>query len=311
MRTVDVSQECHNLGVVGALIKLIRPKQWTKNLLVFAALLFTGDFRDHDLSLRAFVAFVSMCLVSSSIYVINDLLDVERDRAHPVKKLRPIASGKVPVGLAVMVAALLAGVGVSLAFSLNIKSLAIVCFYLVLQVAYNSGLKHVPLSDVFLIATGFVLRAMLGATAISVVISSWLLFCTGSLALMLGFGKRRHEYMLQGTERSKSRESLSGYNLEALNAFLIMCSVCAAQSYAIYSIQSATAQKYPGMVFTSIFVFYGVFRYVLVAFRSGEGGEPESLLFKDPHILLSIFLFVLTAIAAVKGVHFSTLESAK
>lgn len=294
--------------MLGAIFKLIRPKQWSKNLLVFAALLFTGRFKDAESVQRTLIAFVAMCLVSSAIYIINDLLDVERDRNHPVKKSRPIASGAVPVALAVVLALIFALVSLGLGFQLNRSSFSLIVVYLVLQAAYNGGLKHVALADVFLLASGFVLRAMLGATALEAPISGWLLACTGSLALMLGFGKRRHEFILQGDGRAKSREVLAGYNLEVLNAFLLMCSVCAAQSYMVYAIMSPTARQYPGLMLTSVFVMYGVFRYVYLVFRAGEGGEPENLLFKDPHILITIVLFVVTSVLALKGFHLRIIE---
>ena len=275
---------------------------------MFAALLFTGRFKDGLSVERALIAFVAMSLVSSSIYIINDLLDVERDRSHPVKKNRPIASGAVPVPLAIVLAIILAGISLTLGFGLNRSSFGLIIVYLVLQAAYNIKLKHVALADVFLLASGFVLRAMLGATALDAPISGWLLACTGSLALMLGFGKRRHEFLLQGDGRAKSREVLAGYNLEVLNAFLIMCSVCAAQSYTVYAISSSTAKLYPGLTLTSVFVLYGVFRYVYLVFRSGEGGEPENLLFKDPHILVTIVLFVITSVLALKGFHLRVIQ---
>jgi len=291
-----------------AILQLIRPKQWSKNLLVFAALLFTGDFRDTSLIIRAVAAFLAMCATSSAAYVLNDLLDADRDRAHPVKKNRPIASGRISIPIAILVGVLLAAVGIGIASWLGPGVLALVGIYILIQVSYNAIWKRVPLSDVFMISAGFILRAVLGAAALGVAISGWLLFCTGSLALMLGFGKRRHEYVLQGDERVKSREALAGYNLETLNAFVVMCSVCAAQGYAMYAIQSPTAVKYPGLVVTTLFVFYGVFRYVYVVMRNGEGGEPENLLFRDTHILFTILCFIVTAILAIRGVHLKMIE---
>lgn len=294
--------------MVGAIFRLIRPKQWSKNLLVFAALLFTGRFKEIPSVERALIAFAAMCLVSSAIYIINDLLDVERDRAHPVKKNRPIASGQVPIPVAIVLSIIFAAAALTLGFGLNRSSGSLLVVYLFLQAAYNGGLKHVALADVFLLASGFVLRAMLGATALEVGISGWLLACTGSLALMLGFGKRRHEFVLQGDGRAKSREVLAGYNLETLNAFLIMCAVCAAQSYTVYAIMSPNAHQFPGLMLTSPFVLYGVFRYVYLVFRAGEGGEPENLLFKDPHILITILLFVAVSVLALKGFHLRIIE---
>ena len=282
-------------------IKVARPKQWSKNLLVFAALLFTGSFKDSGLVAKTLLAFAAMSLISSATYIVNDLIDLERDRQHPKKSKRPLAAGEVSPAVAVAMAVVFAGISLAISASLGRASLFIIVIYLVLQVAYNGGLKKVPVADVFVISLGFILRAVLGAVAISAPISSWLLFCTGGLALMLGFGKRRNEFVVQGEDRSKTRESLEGYNLAALDALVTMASVGAALSYALYVIQSDTGHRFPGLIFTSPFVFYGISRYVYLVFKQGEGGEPENLLFRDRHILFTIIGFTIFAILAVKG----------
>jgi len=282
-------------------IKVARPKQWSKNLLVFAALLFTGSFKDNDLVVKALLAFVAMSLISSATYIVNDLIDLERDRQHPKKSKRPIAAGEVSPVAAILMAIAFACASIAIVATLGRTSTLIIVIYLVLQVAYNGGLKRVPVADVFVISMGFILRAVLGAEAIAVPISSWLLFCTGALALMLGFGKRRNEFVVQGDERSKTRESLDGYNLSVLDALVTMSSVGAALCYALYVIQSDTGHRYPGLIFTSPFVFYGICRYVYLVFKQGEGGEPENLLFRDGHILFTIIGFTVFAVLAVKG----------
>jgi 4-hydroxybenzoate polyprenyltransferase len=184
-----------------------------------------------------------------------------------------------------------------------------VFFYLALHSTYNLGMKHTAVADVFAISLGFVLRAVVGAAAIDVKISGWLLFCTGALALMLGYGKRRQEFIFQGEERGLTRESLNDYSIMALNALVIMSATAAAISYGIYSIDSHTAQKYPALVLTTLPVFYGISRYILVAFTQDEGGEPESLLFSDRHILLSVVGFIALAALAMSGVHIPFLEA--
>jgi 4-hydroxybenzoate polyprenyltransferase len=287
---------------VKALIQVARPIQWSKNLLVFAALLFTASFRDPHLALLAVEAFFAMSLVSSSVYIANDILDIERDRVHPKKRNRPIASGLIPIGLAWSYAIVLAIISLGLAFTITHTTAALLVVYLALQVAYNLGLKAKPVTDVFVIATGFILRAVVGAAAISVPISSWLLFCTGALALMLGFSKRRAEFIQQGEDRSKSRESLEAYSLAALDALVIMTSVSAGLSYAIYVIESMTGKRYPGLVLTAPFVYYGVSRYLYLVFKTGEGDQPERMLFKDKHILVTIIGFVVVAALAVRGI---------
>lgn len=283
-----------------AYLSLLRPKQWTKNLLVFAALLFVGGFRDPNLVLLTIRAFVAMCLVSSATYIFNDVRDRDRDRQHPRKKLRPIASGNVSVGSALVIAVLCLFAGV-LAALINAQTLLIVLAYIALQAAYNLYFKQIPVADVFCIAIGFVLRAVLGAAAISVTISGWLLFCTGALALLLGFSKRRSEF-LTVQEAKSTRESLAHYTQSSLDALVAIFACGAAMCYGIYCLESDTAKKYPGLILTSVFVFYGIARYVMIVFSQDEGGEPETLLYKDKHLLASVILFVVTAVMAISGV---------
>ncbi|MBS1716544.1 MAG: decaprenyl-phosphate phosphoribosyltransferase [Armatimonadetes bacterium] len=295
--------------MLAAYIKLLRPKQYSKNLLVFAALLFTGNFSNIDQVIRALIAFLAMCMASSATYIINDLIDLERDRAHPVKKNRPIASGKVSPKLAIAIAALLFIGAVAIGVYLNKASAALIAFYAIMQAAYNIRLKHIAISDVFVISLGFILRATLGAAAVGVAISGWLLLCTGALALMLGFGKRRHEFLLQGDERGSSREVLKQYTLELLNNLVVSTATSAALCYAIYVMESTNARNHPLLIFTVIFVAYGVCRYLYLIFGKGEGGEPETLLVTDPHIWGTILGFVIIAVIAIKfPYHFPMVE---
>jgi 4-hydroxybenzoate polyprenyltransferase len=283
-----------------AYLKLLRPKQWTKNLLVFAALLFVGGFRDPALILLSVLAFFAMCLASSAFYVVNDIYDAERDRRHPRKKSRPIASGKVPVAHAWLAAGVCGAGAFALAFAVGLGSVMVIALYLAIQIAYNVALKHVPVADVFSIAIGFVLRAVLGAAAIRVEMSGWLLFCTGALALLLGFSKRRSEF-LTVSEANQTRESLAHYTKPALDALVAIFACGSAMCYGIYSLESETAKKYPGLILSSIFVFYGIARYVLIVFSKDEGSEPETLLYNDKHILVSVLLFVIAAVLAMSG----------
>lgn len=283
-----------------ALIKLLRPKQWPKNLLVFSAVLFTARF-DQDSVSRSLIAFVAMCLVSSSVYVINDIFDQERDRAHPKKKFRPIAAGDVTTMTASILALALLGIGGGLAAGLGLKAGLTVLVYLLLQALYNLGAKRVAVVDVFIIAIGFVLRAAVGAAAIHAKISGWLILCTGALALLVGFGKRRHEFLLMGADRQLSRASLNAYSRASLDALVIMTACASAMCYGIYALDSPTAKKAPGLFFTVPFVLFGICRYVLLAFGDGEAGEPESILAKDLQIQLSILGFLLVAFLAMRG----------
>lgn len=290
------------------ILRLLRPKQWTKNLLVFAALLFTRKYLEPEAVRLALMAFAAMCLVSSATYVFNDLKDRERDLRHPIKKKRPLASGAVSVGVALPLGVLLLGGGLLVGTLLGKGVLTILGVYIFLQVIYNLGLKHVPVTDVFILSLGFVLRASLGAAAISVAISGWLLFCTGALALLLGFGKRRQEFIAQGESRADTREALGGYTKAALDALVLMSATGSAMCYGVYSVESPTARLYPTLILTSPFVFYGITRYVFLVFSKEEGGEPETLLFRDPHLLFSIVGFLAAAIFALSGVHLPLVE---
>lgn len=290
-----------------ALLRLIRPKQWTKNLFLLAAPLFVFNQLPSNAIQQILIAFAAMCLVSSSTYVLNDILDSSHDREHPTKKNRPIAAGVIAPMVAGLLAVLLFGAGVGLAALAGKRVLIGIGAYLLLQVVYNGVGKHVPVLDVFLLSLGFVLRAVLGAVAIGVQISAWLILCTGALALLLGFGKRRHEFILQAGN-TRSRKTLEGYNRPVLDNFLVMTALGAAICYGIYAIQSKTAVQYPGLILSTPFVFYGIFRYVYVVFATDEGGEPESLLFKDAHIVASLLFFVASVLFAMSGVRLGFLN---
>lgn len=288
--------------------KLLRIKQWAKNLLVFAAWMFAGKYTDQQSVFAVLIAFFSMSFASSGVYIVNDVLDRDRDRNHPKKKQRPIASGAIGVGPALVLATLLVAGALALSWSLTPTCFGLVAGYLVLQVAYNLKLKAVPVLDVFCIATGFVLRAVLGASALVLPISGWFLFCTGFLALMLGFAKRRNEYIVQGDGATESRESLAHYSKSALDALVVLFATGASLWYGIYTLQSATAHKHPAIVCTSPFVFYGVARYLLLVFQQDEGGEPADLLFSDWHIVGSVVGFVVTAALAISVIQMPFLE---
>lgn len=270
-------------------------------------MLFTGAFT-QDIATRAGLAFLAMCLVSSSIYIINDLRDIEKDRNHPKKRKRPLAAGDVTPTQAIVVLFLVVALAFGIVAALGYKVAGVIGSYLVLQVIYNFGGKNIPITDVFLIATGFVLRAALGAAAIDVKISGWLLLCTGSLALLLGFGKRRQEFILLGEKRSDTRSSLASYSQSALDALVIITSCSAAMCYGIYALESPTAQRFPGLIYTSPFVVYGICRYIFLVFSSDEGGEPETLLLKDVHLIISVLCFIILAVLAVKGIHVPLLD---
>ncbi|MBX3113252.1 MAG: decaprenyl-phosphate phosphoribosyltransferase [Fimbriimonadaceae bacterium] len=281
------------------LLKVMRPKQWAKNLLVFAAIIFAARITDFNAISDTLLAFFAMCLASSGTYIANDIFDAPRDRAHPKKKSRPIAAGLIPVPLAIVYSGVLLISGITLAYMAGRGCAYIVLIYLALQIVYNAKLKHVAIADVFIIAAGFILRAAIGAKAIEAPMSGWMFIVTGVLALTLGFAKRRNEFISQGEDRTQSRESLADYSKSTLDALVLMFASMSCMSYCIYAMESSTAKAHPAIVFTSPMVLYGVARYVQIVFKRDEGGEPADLLFKDPHILSSVILFIAVAIFAI------------
>lgn len=284
-----------------AILRLLRPKQWTKNLLVFAALIFAHEYGDPMKVELTIVAFFALCFFSSSVYALNDVLDAESDRAHPTKRNRPIAARELSSTQGVMVSIIVLTVGTLLGAFVGPNFVAGLFGYLLLQMLYNFWLKSVPVVDVMVISTGFVLRAALGAVAITAYISGWLLFCTGMLALLLATAKRRHEFRLQGDDRGASRSALLGYSQASLDSMVVFSAAVAAIAYGIYAIESDTARLYPSLILTVPFVLFGVLRYMFLTFAKEEGGEPESVLLTDWQILAAVVLFLVAAFYALSG----------
>lgn len=284
-----------------SIFKLLRVKQWSKNLLTFAAWLFSGRYTDSGELRVTLLSFLAMCLASSGTYVFNDIADRERDSRHPKKKNRPIASGAVPVGLAAVIGTLCVCGSLALAMVLNATCFWLVLSYLLIQVAYNLKLKHVSLLDVFIVASGFIIRAVLGASALVVPISGWFLVCTGALALMLGFAKRRNEFVSSGPDAGKVRETLTHYTRPSLDALVIFFAGCSAVFYGTYTLESSTGKAHPALILTVPCVIYGISRYMLLVFNRDEGGEPADLLFGDLHILGSLLLFLIFAYLTMTG----------
>lgn len=268
-------------GLPRAMFKAIRPHQAPKNLFVFAALVFTGNlFNPHRFGLTV-IAFVLFTLTAGSIYLVNDILDVEQDRRHPRKCRRPVASGALPICYAWIEFAVLALGSLGAAFRLRpIFGMALLGYF-VLQIAYCLYLKHVVLIDVFTIAIGFVLRAVAGALVISVSISHWLLLCTLMLALFLGFGKRRQEIVLLGEAAGQHRANLDEYSKPLLDQIINIVVGITIVCYAVYSIESGTAHRHTHLWMTVPIVIYALFRYMYLVYQKGWGGAPDEVLQKD------------------------------
>ncbi len=270
----------------------LRPRQWTKNLLLFAGILFAAKLGDPTRWVAAVAAFVAYCAASSAAYLVNDVRDAESDRLHPVKRARPIARGELSPQVALALAAALVLAALGLAAALGPLSLACLAAFVGLQAAYSLGLKAFELVDVLAIAGLFVLRASAGAIAVDVRISDWLLLCTFLLALFLALGKRRAELGLEGV---RVRTSLDGYSVALVDQLL---GIVAAATIAAYTGYALAAHDTRWLVATVPLVVYGLFRYLLLLHRRGLGEEPETLLVEDLPLLVTVAVWA-AACAAI------------
>jgi 4-hydroxybenzoate polyprenyltransferase len=276
-----------------AAVVSLRPRQWTKNLLLFAGILFAAKLGDLSRWVDALAAFAAYCAASSAAYLVNDVRDAEEDRRHPLKRLRPVARGELPARDALVLAAALAAAAGALVAPLGLDALAYLGAFAVLQLAYSLRLKHLVLVDVMAIGGLFVIRAAAGADAVEVRISPWLLLCTALLALFLGLVKRRGELVLVGAEATPGRPVLDSYSLALVDQLV---SVVAASTIIAYSLYTFTAHS-DAMMATIPFVLFGVFRYLLLVHRQGLGEEPDVVLVKDVPILVTVGLWAATCAA--------------
>jgi 4-hydroxybenzoate polyprenyltransferase len=277
---------------VRAAIVALRPRQWLKNLLVFAGLVFAAKLGDAGRWLEAVAAFGAYCAISSAAYLVNDLRDREDDRMHPVKRARPIARGELSPRRAVVLAAGLAAAALALAGVLGLVSVAFLLAFAGLQAAYSFSLKHVVLLDVLVIGSLFVIRAAAGAAAVDVRISPWLLLCTALLALFLALAKRRGELVLVGAQHTPGRPVLEGYSLELVDQLV---AIVAASTVITYSLYTLTARDSKALLATVPFVIFGLFRYLLLVHRDDVGEEPEQVLLTDVPIILAVAGWIATA----------------
>ncbi len=285
------------------LLRAMRPRQWTKNGIVFLAFIFSVGQQYHlgDPStwvpklLESLVAFACFAMVSSADYLINDIRDIEGDRAHPRKRLRPIPAGLLPVNTAWVAAAVLAVAGNAAAFALNWRMGLVIFAYTVLMIAYSYRLKHVVLIDLMVIAAGFVLRAMAGALAIDVPISPWLYVVTALGALFLGINKRRAELELLQSGAGSHRKILDEYSLGLLDQMGSTVTAAVLMAYGLYTFTAEGLPKNHSMMLTIPFVLYGIFRYLYLVHTRREGGSPEDILLRDTPIMLTLIGWVLTA----------------
>lgn len=284
-----------------ALLSSLRPEQWTKNLVVFAALVFSRRLFDPAAVALALAAFLIFCALSGAVYLVNDVSDRESDRLHPLKSKRPIASGALPVGTALLSASVLLAAGLVSAFWLEPRFGWAALAYVALQVLYTRVLKHVVILDVMAIAMGFVVRAVAGGLVIGVPVSDWLLACTILLALFLALSKRRHEITLLEARAPGHRRILEEYDPYLLDQMIAVVAASTLVAYIIYCLSSETIDRFgtDWLVLTVPFPIYGIFRYLYTVHRKDGGGSPSEMLLRDRPLLACVALWGLTVVAVI------------
>ncbi len=294
--------------MIGALLRALRPKQWTKNLLLFAGVLFSRQLGDVTLVGRAAAGFLAFSLLSGAVYMLNDLTDIEADRRHPVKRLRPIASGRLPVPVAWGALVPLIAVVVALSLGLGAGFAAVAGTYFLMNLAYSTFLKRQVLIDVFVIAIGFVLRAIAGVELLLPVspatdLSAWLLVCTFFGALFLALGKRRRELENSGEVAGQQREVLGYYTPAALDGLLLVTASASLMSYALYTMWSTTVEKFntERLLYTVPFVAYGIFRYLLLVRGSRMSEDPSQVLLTDRPLAVCVVLYLAAVLLILYG----------
>jgi 4-hydroxybenzoate polyprenyltransferase len=292
--TLEVVAAPARRGTARALLAAARPRQWTKNLLVFAGIVFAAQLGDAERWLEAVAGFVLYCAASSAAYLANDVRDAEQDRRHPLKRDRPVARGELAPRTALATAGVLAAIALCGSVALGLWSLAFMIGFLLLQAAYSGGLKHVVLLDVLVIGGLFVIRAAAGAEAVEVPISPWLLLCTALLSLFLALAKRRAELVLVGAEQTPGRPVLEGYSLALVDQLL---TIVAASTLIAYSLYTFTARDSKALMVTIPFVLFGIFRYLLLVHRRELGEEPEEVLLRDLPLATAIAAWAVTCVA--------------
>jgi decaprenyl-phosphate phosphoribosyltransferase len=276
-------------------IKLLRIRQYTKNLFIFLPLFFALKIFDWPLFEKAIIAFIGFCFVASSIYIINDLKDKAEDAIHPVKKFRAIASGKVSSKTALIIMAILLVMGLAIQAYVGLSVLLLTAGYFVLNVAYSFGLKKVAIIDVFIIAIGFTIRIFVGGSATGVYLSPWIVVMTFLLALFMALGKRRDDFNLTEQLGVKMRKSVDGYTIKLLDYSMVLMAAVTLVSYLLYTLSAEVDLKFNTneLYYTTIFVLLGIMRYMQITFVDGKSGSPTEILLKDRIIQISIIGWII------------------
>ena len=289
--------------MTSSLVRSLRPSQWTKNLIVFAPLLFARRLTDPSAVLLSIAAFAVFCALSGVVYLLNDIVDREADRQHPLKRNRPIASGALPVSVAAATAAVLGFGGLVAAFLLRFEFGIVATTYVALLALYSGPLKHVVIIDVLTIAIGFVLRAVAGAVILNVEISHWLLIVTVLLALFLALSKRRHELVLLADGATSHRPILEEYSPYLLDQMISVVTASTLVAYAFYTVSPDTVQKFgtDKLGLTLPFPLYGIFRYLYLVHQKEGGGSPSDLLLNDRPLLACVALWAAAVVLVLYG----------
>jgi 4-hydroxybenzoate polyprenyltransferase len=287
--------------VIGALFWSLRPKQWPKNLLVFAGLVFSLHLFNLTDLLRSVGGFAAFCLLSGAVYLVNDLADVENDRLHPQKRLRPIASGRLKLGTAKVAAVVVAVVALAGGFALDWRFGVVGLAYFLLELAYSFRLKHLVVLDVMTVAAGFALRALAGTVLVHVTISSWLFVCSILLALFISLAKRRHELLSLAGGGTGHRAVLENYSETLLDQMMAVATSSAVIAYCLYTIAPETIAKFGthNLMLTVPFVLYGIYRYLYLVYRKELGGAPEQAVLGDLPLLVDVLLWMVSVVAVI------------
>ncbi|GAB1156588.1 decaprenyl-phosphate phosphoribosyltransferase [Paenibacillus illinoisensis] len=293
-RTNTVSSHTAGTGnTMTGLFKLLRPKQWTKNLLLFAALLFSFEEIRTETILTTLLGFILFSLVAGCVYILNDYVDRDRDRQHPVKQFRPIASGQVQPAYALLFGIILLILSVGIAFVMNPLFGGLCMVYFLLNVSYSFVLKHLVIVDMMTIAAGFVLRAIAGGVLIHVPFTPWFLICTMLLSLFLAIGKRRNELTLLEGNTGSHRKVLDNYSVTLLDQFNTIVTTATIISYSLFTF---TSDRTIHLMWTIPLVIYGMFRYLYLIHMKNQGGSPDRVLFEDKPILVTVILYVVSVV---------------
>jgi 4-hydroxybenzoate polyprenyltransferase len=281
------------------LIRLIRPKQWIKNFFVLGPIVFSKHLLEPNYLFSAVLAFVGFCLISSTVYIINDIFDIESDRSHPKKKDRPIASGRISINTAIILASFLLVISILVVINLKLNFTIILIFYLLMNIMYSIWFKHVVILDVFCVAAGFILRVIGGAVVIDVLASNWLIICTLFFSLFLGFAKRRSEISTMSNQTENiSRRVLSDYSIPFIDQMLTITASSVAISYSLYTVSERTIKEFRTeyLIYTTVFVLYGIFRYLYLIIIKNLGEDTAQVVLKDFPILLNIFFWLISCV---------------